>query len=255
MFALSQLSLVTRQLSRVCISQQQQLIRPLAASQLAVRPFATNKKRTSSSSQHKKKSATSPFDTTTESRPVESASHQEWIKFQKSIAVEGFETGQVMTAKTGKKTRGGKARNKERLTEVEQKLAERQRLTESGGGQYPPLRYEDSETERLLAEAYEALPERGGKRGTRNLKRQKRRWFLVRKIHSKYKYHMANFQTRKMEKRKQRMVDVREVLEAAPDIRKADREYQAQVFQRWAATMTQGQGEDSTNGKRQQLQE
>jgi hypothetical protein len=96
----------------------------------------------------------------------------------------------------------------------------------------------------LLAEAYAAVPERAGKRGTRNLKRQGVRWHLVRKIHKKYKYHMEGHQTRKMEKRSLKIKLVKGVLEASPSIRERDRAYQAQVFERWAANMVQDPGEE-----------
>jgi hypothetical protein len=212
---------------------------------IAARPFASKKKPRPKAKKTKTSAAPTSSRTSTPSSPADSASHQEWVKFQNSIAVEGFETGQTMVVSTGAKKRGGKAaRNKTRgQTELEDKLKERRRLTEAGGGQYPPMRYEDAETERLLAEAYAAIPARAGKRGTRSLKRQKKRWHLVKQIHSKYKYHMANFQERKMEKRKQRMESVREVLDVAPSVRELDRAYQAKVFQRWAATMVRDQGE------------
>ncbi|GKY95747.1 hypothetical protein MPSEU_000535500 [Mayamaea pseudoterrestris] len=245
----SQFCSLTRQLHRVALSQSPQSFRrPIPiATQLTTRPFASKKKgppKSKSNSKHRNAPATASSKAPAESA---SASHQEWVKFQNAIAVEGFETGQVVDASNaGKKPRGGKAaRGKDRMRKaLDEKLAERQRLTESGGGQFPPMRYEDSETERLLAEAYAAIPERAGKRGTRNLKRQSKRWFLVRQIHAKYKNHMARFQEKKMEKRKDRMAQVREALEAAPAQRAADREYQAKVFQRWAATMALDQGED-----------
>jgi hypothetical protein len=171
--------------------------------------------------------------------------NQEWVKFQKSIAVDGFETGQTMQVLTSnKKVRGGASRRKTGKSEVEERLAERARLSGSGGGSYPPLRYSDEETERLLAEAYAAIPKRDGKRGTRNLKRQATRWHLVRKIHKKVKYHMANHQTRKMEKRSLKIKQVKGVLEESPGMRDRDRAYQAQVFERWAANMVPDPGEE-----------
>jgi hypothetical protein len=171
--------------------------------------------------------------------------HQEWVKFQQSIAVEGFETGQTTTLQSTKKTRGGKAvqRQKTKRDVMADKLQERRRLTGAGGGEFPPLRYSDEETERLLAQAYAALPVRTGRRGTKNLKRQKRRWHLVREIHRKYKAHMAKFQIRKMEKRARKMKEVKAVLASAPDIRARDQEYQVSIYQRWAATMVVDQGD------------
>lgn len=171
--------------------------------------------------------------------------HSEWVAFQNSIAVEGFETGQTLSVQSTKKTRGGKAtkRKQTRRDAMEEKLKERQRLTGAGGGEFPPLRYSDEETDRLLAQAYAALPPRAGKRGTLNLKRQKRRWHLVREIRRRYKAHMANFQVRKMEKRSLKIKEVKAILDEAPAIRQRDREYQLSVYNRWAATMVADQGE------------
>lgn len=171
-----------------------------------------------------------------------SAQHDEWVKFQKTVSVEGFETGHTMDLL--KKKRGGKARRKQAQAALaDQEAGMDSGLAELGGGEYPPLRYSDEETERLLAEAYAAIPERAGKRGTRNKKRQEKRWHLVRQVREKYKHHLAQHQERKMQKRSQKIQSVKAVLDEAPDIRERDREYQAQVLQRWAATMVQGQGE------------
>jgi hypothetical protein len=169
-----------------------------------------------------------------------SLQHKEWVKFQQSIAVDGFETGQTLEEVT-KKSRGGKSKVKS--TSAQEKIKDRQRLTDVGGGQFPPMRYSDEETERLLAEAYAALPERAGKRGTRNLKRQGTRWHLVRKIRKKYKWQMAQYQTRKMEKRSKKVREVKEMLGEAPDVRQGDRAYQAQVFAKWATIMSPVQEE------------
>lgn len=165
--------------------------------------------------------------------------HQEWIDFQKSIAVDGFETGQTTTVKKSSR-RGGKRlsqRKSKEAVRLEERLAERQRLTDIGGGEYPPLRYSDADTERLLAQAYAAIPERAGRRGTRNKKRQFRRWRLVRQIRKKYKKNMMKYQERKMTERSRRVKSVKVVLTEAPDIRNKDREYQLHVFQRWMANM------------------
>ena len=165
--------------------------------------------------------------------------HQGWVDFQKSIAVEGFETGQMKETKK-KSTRGGRNLSKRKSKEalkLEERIAERQRLTDIGGGEYPPLRYSDAETERLLAQAYAAIPARGGKRGTRNKKRQEKRWWLVRKIHKKYKKNMLKYQERKMAERSRRVKAVKAVLAEAPEINSKDRAYQMEVFARWTATM------------------
>jgi hypothetical protein len=167
--------------------------------------------------------------------------HEEWVAFQRTISVQGFETGQ-QTQVASRSKRGGRL-----VRRKQQKLRERdeddpydaRRFTDLAGGEFPPHRYSQEETERLLAQAYANLPERAGKRGTRNLKRQGRRWFLVRKVRNLYKHHMANFQTRKMAKRSEKVRLVKQVLEEAPDKRQSDRQYQAQVFASWSSRMEQ----------------
>jgi len=154
--------------------------------------------------------------------------HEQWVKFQQTIKVDGFETGQqtVMDTRRGKK---------KRPTRKQQKFQDQQDQSSflGGGGEYPALQYSQEETERLLAQAYAAIPERAGKRGTKRIKRQQRRWHLVRQVRKKYKYHMANFQKRKMEKRSQKIKQVKEILHAAPDVQARDRDYQARVLKQW----------------------
>ena len=189
-----------------------------------------------------------------DNRPATPNQHQEWVDFQKSIAVEGFETGQTTEARKTSK-RGGRRLSKRKTKaemELEERMAERQRMTDIGGGEYPPLRYSDEETERLLAQAYAALPKRDGKRGTRNLKRQKRRWWLVRQIRKKNKKNIIRNHERRMAERSRRIKSVKTVLADGPEIRNKDREYQWQVLQRWTATMnpeqmmTKGKEEEAT---------
>jgi len=144
--------------------------------------------------------------------------HKEWLAFQNSISVEGFEATTAANLKNA-------AADEE----------ERQRLTQAGGGLYPPLRYSPEDTERLLAEAYAAIPERAGPRGNRRQKRQRTRWHLVRKIHKKQKKHLVRAHFRKMEERSRRIREVKEVLEEAPSIRQRDREYQAMILKRYLA--------------------
>jgi hypothetical protein len=167
--------------------------------------------------------------------------HQEWVKFQQSIAVDGFETGQTtkatVTALTGRKDRGGKQLRKRKEKEsAESKKTER--LTESlGGGLFPPLRYSEQDTERLLAEAYAALPKRMGKRGTNNLKRQRVRWFRVRKIRAKIKDYRVKAHYRKMEKRGAIVKEVLAIKESAAETRARDAAYQNAVFTKWSQRM------------------
>jgi hypothetical protein len=170
--------------------------------------------------------------------------HQEWVKFQNSISVDGFQTGQVTTAKVIKKSKGGKQTRRKRERELA--LEKQQDLRQE---KFPAIRYSPEETERLLAEAFSMLPERAGKRGTLNLKRQKRRWFLVRKIHAKYKGQRAVEHARMMEKRFEKRQAVLAVKEAVPETRQSDMEYQEQVLRRWAQNFVEDQGTASSEKK------
>jgi hypothetical protein len=167
--------------------------------------------------------------------------HQEWVKFQQAISVDGFQTGQVVQAKVlKKKTKGGKQVRRKR--EREEALMnggqdDQARLKEK----FPAIRYSEEETAKLLAEAFGMLPERAGKRGTRNLKRQKRRWFLVRKIHAREKKFRGLEHERKMEIRHEKRQAVMAVKESAPGIKQSDADYQQELLERWAATMIQDQ--------------
>jgi hypothetical protein len=169
--------------------------------------------------------------------------HKEWVEFQKSIEVDGFETGQTLTAidATKKGRSGGKVATKKRLTkrdEMAEKIKERQRLAGSGGGEFPPMRYSDEETERLLKQAYAAIPKRMGKRGTLQLKRQKRRWHLVREIHRKYKANIVKFHFRRMARRSTKMKQIIDfVSNVAPNTVHQDMEYQNMVRQRYVNMM------------------
>jgi len=119
------------------------------------------------------------------------------------------------------------------------------------GGEYPVGRYSDEETERLLAMAYAAIPPRAGKRGTRNLRRQKRRWFLVRKIRAKAKHQRKMAHFRNMEKRSVRMAELREVKDTAADLRARDRQYQQEVFRTWTENL---QKYDDADAERELLE-
>lgn len=165
--------------------------------------------------------------------------HQEWVKFQQSISVDGFETGQVTTAKAkNQSTRGGvRARKK--------KEKEQMRLgafNKAGGPhgrispmatKFPAIQYSPEETEALLKEAYATLPVRTGKRGTRNLKRQANRWRAVRKIRSDYKKQILEAHFRRMEHRKYKRERTKEAKYDAVDQRKKDAEYQGKILRRW----------------------
>ena len=167
---------------------------------------------------------------------------QEWVKFQKSIAVDGFQTGQVTTARVIKKSKGGKQMRRKREREMAAQRQDDLKLEK-----FPAIRYSEEETKRLLEEAYSMIPERAGKRGTRNLKRQKRRWFLVRKIRAKYKAFRKLEHERRMHKRHLKRQAVLAVKEEAPAIREEDLSYQEQVLRRWAAAMVEDSGNPSAN--------
>lgn len=185
--------------------------------------------------------------------------HEEWVQFQRAISVQGFETGQTTTSsvtQSSSSSRGSRqsstslqsnssSSQRKKITRrnaLAETVAERRRLTGAGGGEFPPLRYSEDETNRLLEMAYAAVPPRAGPRGTLRLKRQKKRWHLVREIHRKYKSHMAAFQVRKMAKRSWKVREVRAVLDTAAQICQQDRAYQLEVYRRWAATNNKSMG-------------
>lgn len=159
---------------------------------------------------------------------LETQQQQDWVDVQQSLSVGTF---------PGKGTNNNARATKKAKQNAVEAAAERQRLTKAGGGLYPPLRYSAEETELLLKEAYAAVPERAGKRGTRQAKRQFRRWHAVRKLRKKYKKSIIRAHFRKMEVRSKKVSNVKAALVEAPDIVKRDREYQAEVFRRWAQTM------------------
>lgn len=218
----------------------------LASKSQAIRSFGKKKRNKKKENEAKRASRSPPVGDKPSLEDEASLQHKEWVKFQQSISVEGFETGQTVEVQSTKKAKGGKAnRKKTKRDLLEEKLKEKQRFTDVSGGEFPPMRYSDEETERLLKQAYAALPKRDGKRGTRNLKRQKRRWVLVREIRRKYKAHLANFQVRKMKERSRKIKEVKAILAEAPSIREKDRDYQLSIYREWAQRMAQGQGEST----------
>ena len=218
--------------------------------------------------------------------------HQEWVKFQQSISVEGFQTGQSLTATILKKSRGGKqARRRREIELMRLRQQQQQELTPTGepgspaalaaaaaaaasfdtiGAQFgasasvqstsatkfPAIRYSPEETQELLRQAYEALPERAGKRGNRNLRRQARRWKIVRDIRSQYKANLVAAHERRMEKRADKRQRVLRVQRDAVVQRRNDAAYQSDVLKRYIKTMygvewndgsaTDAEGDDDT---------
>ncbi len=102
------------------------------------------------------------------------------------------------------------------------------------GGEFPTLRYSDEETERLLAEAYAAIPPRAGKRGTLNLKRQKGRAFVKLQYAYRKKLERIGAHERRMAKRKRTNDEVKKCRSEADDVRAREREYQDMILRRWA---------------------
>lgn len=160
--------------------------------------------------------------------------HQEWVKFQQSISVDGFQTGQVTSARVLKKSRGGK---QARLRKEKEMARLQENYDQATDEKFPAIRYSQEETERLLELAFSSLPPRAGKRGTRNLKKQERRWKLVRDIRAKYKANIIAAHERRMEKRHWKRQKVIAAKEQAPISREKDLKYQGQVLSRWAETM------------------
>lgn len=109
-----------------------------------------------------------------------------------------------------------------------------ERLIEAGPGQFPPLRYSDEETERLLKEAYENIPVRTGKRGTRSFKRQKVRFIKIRKARSIKKMEKVRHHFDRMEKRSAKVKGIQKMKEIAVENREEDRLYQESVLKKWA---------------------
>ncbi|KAL7443708.1 hypothetical protein ACHAXM_009119 [Skeletonema potamos] len=184
------------------------------------------------SSSHSQQQATNNNDTISGS-----SQHNTWVEFQKSIAVTGFETGQTVREQTfGKKSRGGKIDRKRKEREAELEAALRGvDNTQLKGGEFPSLRYSDEETERLLAQAYAAIPPRAGKRGTRNLKRQRRRWEMKRQYDATKKQERMEEHVRRMAKRHEISQAMYTIRVEAGDLRERERVYQMGVVERWAA--------------------
>jgi len=151
--------------------------------------------------------------------------------------MSGVDTGQIVKERTiGKKSRGGNIarKRKEREAEMEAQMKGVDNIIQLKGGEFPPLRYSDEETERLLAEAYAAIPPRAGKRGTLHIKREKRRWWIKRQYDYKKKLERIGSHDRRMAKRKLTKAQMKEVRLKAVDVRKREKKYHNMVLQRWA---------------------
>lgn len=202
---------------------------------------------------------TSPSEASDTNQPF--LQHQEWVKFQQSISVEGFQTGQTVTATVLKKSRGGKQARRKREKELARLGAGSTGTTTYGDAsatttKFPAIRYSVEETQELLKQAYAALPERAGKRGNRNLRRQANRWKVVRDGRSQYKKYIILAHERRMEHRKYKRDRVVLAKDDAPVQRQKDVEYQAKVLKMWAQKMYgigQGNGNVDPSNERTQV--
>lgn len=105
----------------------------------------------------------------------------QWKKFQQTIMYDPTTSPDFETLSKKSKNRGGKMLRKKKEKQEEMMKKQEDRMFDVGTGQFPPLRYSDEETQRLLQEAYAALPQKGISKKTRQKKRQKNRWKLVRR--------------------------------------------------------------------------
>ena len=140
-----------------------------------------------------------------------------------------------------KKTRGGKFLRKQRQKELLGTSAggvvapnDPSRLTDVGPGQFPPLRFSDDKTQELLQQAYANIPPRMGKRGTRQAKRMKQKFWRMRRHHAKYKRERIAHHFKTMEKRSRIAAEVRAVREEAEEVKKVEKEYQMEVLKQFA---------------------
>lgn len=164
---------------------------------------------------------------------------QELNTIQVDVASLDHSSNEPGTSKA-KKTRGGKSLRKTRQREL---LARKEgitpandpsRFTDIGAGQFPPLRFSDDETQRLLDEAYTTMPPRTGKRGTRKAKRNKIKFWKLRKTRAIKKAEKVAHHFKTMETRSQITAEVRAVKEGADDVRNEEKEYQMQVLKDYA---------------------
>lgn len=140
-----------------------------------------------------------------------------------------------MTSRT--KKRGGKIDRKRREREEEFEAALKGNtfdITTLKGGEFPPLRYSDEETARLLEEAYANMPNRTGKRGTLHLRREKRRWWIKRMYDAKKKHERMAEHERRMAKRHAISKWCYEIKTGAEEVREKERLYQVGILERWA---------------------
>lgn len=142
-----------------------------------------------------------------------------------------------------KKSKGGKQARNRKARELA--LMEQDDNLSSSDNRFPAIRYSPEETQELLKLAYDSLPVKTGKRGTRNQKRQDNRWKAVRQIRATYKQNIMAAHERRMEHRQWTRGQTKAVKEAAPSICTKDAAYQASILKRWAATMHPSSSEEA----------
>ena len=168
--------------------------------------------------------------------PGTSVSDKQWNMWQQSLLTNVTPDNEASSSNlSANKKRGGKTLRKRKEAAVSVSASSQERLIDAGPGQFPPLRYSDEETERLLQEAYAKIPARTGKRGTKSFKRQKVRFMGIRKARSIKKMEKVRHHYDKMEKRSAKVKAIRRMKEMAVESREQDRLYQESVLRKWAA--------------------
>ena len=170
-----------------------------------------------------------------------STEHEEWVSFQKKIAIEGFETGQDLVTRSVKKQRGGKKIRRRKERERARKALASEGFDDLEGGEFPPEVWSDEETAAFLEEAYGNLPKRDGKRGTNNLRRQRLRWKKKRMYDAKKKYERILEHERRMATRSAVSAACKSIRDTAEDVRMSEKEYQEKMYKQWAKNMVNGQ--------------
>jgi len=181
-------------------------------------------------------------------KPESNSQNEEWVKFQENLEVKAVgDTGSSQRLAEAIANLGNRSNAMQK--KMVKTLTRSGSITPSeiGGGFYPPARLSDEETESLLKEAYANLPERTGKRGTKALKRQRRRWKLVRDIHKKYKQGKVRAHFRKTAHRGALTRECQAIRADAPTLRDTEKDYQMIVLRGWAQRALLETDPDSVN--------
>lgn len=167
-----------------------------------------------------------PVSVRTFSSDEKGGQDQQWAKWQNALLKKEGDAPTI-------KRRGGKALNKKK--EVIESLSSQERLLEGAGpGQFPPLRFSDEETERLLKEAYSKIPKKVGGKKTRRKKRMANKFNAIRKARAIKKKEKVEHHFDRMEKRSFQLEGINRMKELAVEVRVEDQEYQAAILQQWA---------------------